>query len=117
MTLCSSAPRFLPNVSILPKAHLGSDPAVAVGQKAVQEGLRVAEVGTNTADAAQLVADYGIVPKAEVAEKALPACNIVYIAGDEMKADLSGYLQVLYDADAASVGGAMPGDDFYYGAA
>ncbi len=74
-------------------------------------------VNANTADAAQLVADYGIVPKAEVAEKALPACNIVYIAGDEMKADLSGYLQVLYDADAASVGGAMPGDDFYYGAA
>ena len=73
-------------------------------------------VNANTAEAAQLVADYGIVPKAAVAEKALPACNITYIAGSEMKAALQGYLQVLFDQNPASVGGAMPGDDFYYGA-
>lgn len=53
---------------------------------------------------------------AAVAEKALPACNIVCITGNEMKEKLSGYLQVLCDASADSVGGAMPGDDFYYGA-
>ncbi len=72
-------------------------------------------VNANVSEAAQLVADYGIVPKAPVAEKALPACNIVYIAGQEMKADLQGYLQVLYDQNPDSVGGALPGDDFYYG--
>ncbi len=73
-------------------------------------------VNTNTADAAQLVAKYEIVPKAEVAQKALPACNITWLAGSEMKAKLSGYLQTLYDQDPASVGGAMPDDGFYYGA-
>lgn len=73
-------------------------------------------VNANVAEAAELVANYGIVPKAAVAEKALPACNIVYIAGEEMKADLQGYLQVLYDQNPDSVGGALPGDDFYYGA-
>ena len=73
-------------------------------------------VNANTADAAQLVAKYGIVPKAEVAEKALPACNITWLAGSEMKDKLSGYLQTLYDQDPASVGGAMPDDGFYYGA-
>ena len=73
-------------------------------------------VTANTADAAQLVAKYEIVPKAEVAEKALPACNITWLAGSEMKAKLSGYLQTLYDQDPASVGGAMPDDGFYYGA-
>lgn len=72
-------------------------------------------VNSNVAEAAELVANYGIVPKAAVAEKALPACNIVYIAGEEMKADLQGYLQVLYDQNPDSVGGALPGDDFYYG--
>ena len=61
------------------------------------------------------VADYGIVPKAAVAEKALPACNITYMDGADMKQALSGYLDVLYQQDAASVGGALPGDDFYYG--
>ena len=29
---------------------------------------------------------------------------------------LSGYLQVLSDAEPTSVGGALPGEDFYYGA-
>ena len=72
-------------------------------------------VNANPADAAELIGSYGIV-EAAVAEKALPHCNIVCITGGEMKDKLSGYLQVLFDADASSVGGALPGDDFYYGA-
>ena len=73
-------------------------------------------VNSNTADAAALVANYGIVAKAPLAHKALPACNITYVDGAEMKAKLSGYLQVLFDQNPKAVGGAMPGDDFYYGA-
>ena len=69
----------------------------------------------NTADAAALIGDYGIV-EAAVAEKALPYCNIVCITGTEMKEKLSGYLQVLLDAQPDSVGGELPGDEFYYGA-
>lgn len=71
-------------------------------------------VNANTAEAAQLVAQYGIVEKAPIAEKALPASNLVFIAGPEMKAKLSGYLQVLYDQKPESVGGQMPSDEFYY---
>ena len=44
----------------------------------------------------------------------LPNCNIVCLTGDELKADASAYLQVLFDADPAAVGGALPGDDFYW---
>ena len=63
---------------------------------------------------AALCEQYGIVAKAALAQKALPECNIVFETGDEMKTDLTNYLQVLYDADPSSVGGAMPADDFYY---
>lgn len=73
-------------------------------------------VNSNNADAAELVANYGIVAKAPLAQKALPACNITYVDGAEMKAKLCGYLQVLFDQNPKAVGGAMPGDDFYYGA-
>jgi len=31
-----------------------------------------------------------------------------------MKTALSGYLQVLADQNPASVGGQLPGDDFYF---
>jgi NitT/TauT family transport system substrate-binding protein len=70
----------------------------------------------NPAQAAQLIADAGIVPSAEIAEAAIPACNITYIDGEELKTTLSGYLQVLFDADPAAVGGTMPDDGFYYAA-
>lgn len=59
---------------------------------------------------------YGIVAKAVLAQKALPNCNIVWVTADQMKTGLSGYLQVLFDADPTSVGGSMPADDFYYAA-
>ena len=58
--------------------------------------------------------EYGIVPKAALAAKAIPECNIVWITGEEMKPALSGYLQVLFDSNPASIGGAMPDDEFYY---
>lgn len=64
--------------------------------------------------AAELIAAQGIVEKAPVAKKALPQCNIVCLTGEDMKEALSGYLSVLYDQDAKSIGGAMPGDNFYY---
>ena len=67
----------------------------------------------NTAQAAQLVGQYDIVP-AQVAEKALPACNITFIEGGEMQEKLSGYLSVLLEQNPQSVGGTLPGEDFYY---
>ena len=68
----------------------------------------------NTAETAQLVADAGIIEKAPIAEKALPYCSITYIDGEDMKTMLTGYLQVLFDMDPTTVGGAMPEDGFYY---
>ncbi len=73
-------------------------------------------VNANTDEAAALVAQYGIVPKEEVAKQALPACNITFIDGAEMKEKVGGYLQVLFDQNPQAVGGAMPDDAFYYGA-
>lgn len=72
-----------------------------------------AYVNENVTEAAQLVEQYDIV-EAAVAEKAIPACNIVCITGQEMMTSVQGYLQVLYDQNPQAVGGSLPGDDFYY---
>ncbi len=69
---------------------------------------------TNVEETAELVADAGIVAQAAVAEKAIPYCSITYIDGEDMKTKLSGYLETLYGQDPSSVGGELPGDDFYY---
>lgn len=65
-------------------------------------------------EAAVLVAKLGIIEKAPIAEKAIPYCNLVCITGAYMQTCLEGYLQVLYDQNPASVGGAMPTEDFYF---
>ena len=100
---------------VVARADFVEEHPAAVEQFLTSYAESVEWVNDNTADAAQLIGDYGIVDAA-VAEKALPYCNIVCITGTEMMDKLSGYLSVLWEQDEASVGGAMPNDDFYYGA-
>lgn len=63
---------------------------------------------------ARLVVAAGIVAKESIAREAIPRCNITYLDGREMQQALSGYLQVLFEQDSASVGGMLPGEDFYF---
>ena len=63
---------------------------------------------------AELIAAAGIVEKAPVAQAALPKCNLKYMDGEEMKAALSGYLEVLMEQAPESIGGSLPEDDFYF---
>ena len=68
----------------------------------------------NPQEASQLIEKYGIIPKAPVALKALPNCNIVYIDGGEMAASVTAMLTTLFDANPASVGGNLPGEEMFY---
>ncbi len=72
-------------------------------------------VNENPEAAAKLIEKHGIVAKEAIALRAIPNANMVCMTGAEMKTKLSGFLQVLFDADAKSVGGKLPDDGFYYG--
>lgn len=63
---------------------------------------------------AALCEQQGVVAKAAIAKKALPACNIVCRTGDEMQKDVSAYLSVLCAADPAAVSGKLPDEGFYW---
>ena len=69
-------------------------------------------VNANVREAANLIEKFDII-KAAVAKNALPYCNIVCISGEEMKSPVEGYLEILFEAEPKSVGGKMPGEDFY----
>ncbi|MCI9067979.1 MAG: ABC transporter substrate-binding protein [Lachnospiraceae bacterium] len=71
-----------------------------------------AYLNENLSEGAALVEKYDIV-KAAVAEKAISGCNVTYLAGEEMKAAVEGYLKVLFDANPKAVGGSLPDDGFY----
>ena len=72
------------------------------------EGLTADIEGT-----AEKIEALGIFTKAAVAAKAIPNCNVCFIAGEEMQAALSEFLNIMFAVAPASVGGAVPGDDFY----
>ena len=106
---------MITGVVVARKSFVEEHPA-AVGAFLQDYAASVDWVNSNNADAAQLISQFGIIEAAPVAQKALPYCNIVCITGEEMTEKLTGYLQVLFDAQPAAVGGKLPGDDFCYNA-
>ena len=63
---------------------------------------------------AALCESYGIIPKAPLAKKAIPNCQLTFVSGADMKAQIAGYYQVLFDANPKAIGGKLPDDAFYY---
>lgn len=86
----------------------------ALAQFMADYAASVEMVNADVSGAAQLVQKHGILPKAAVAERAIPNCHIVFITSEAMRAQIEPLYQLLYDANPASVGGAMPDDAFYY---
>ena len=104
---------MITGVAVVRKAFAEENPE-AVQAFLTEYAASTAYVNENPAEAAEWIVEMEIVGKASIAEKAIPACNIVCITGEEMTTKLSGYLAALYEQDPAAVGGALPGDDFYY---
>ena len=69
----------------------------------------------NVEEAAQMVAAQGVFAKAPVAAKAIPNCNICYMTGEDMKSAMTSFLTIMMGVQPSSIGGNLPGDDFYYG--
>lgn len=107
-----TASQLITGVAVARRTFIDEHPA-AVEELLDAYGQSVAFVNRDPATAAQLIEAAGIIA-APVAEKAIPYCNIVCMTGAEMRNALEGYLETLFEADAASVGGSMPADDFYY---
>ena len=67
----------------------------------------------NISEAAVLIGNLGIVTQ-EIAEQAIPSCNIVCIEGNEMKSSLKSYLEILFQQNPKAIGGSIPDDSFYF---
>lgn len=110
-----SGKTLIQGVVIAKKDFVEKNPdAVKMFLKEYEASINAANNDIETTSA--LCEQYGIIPKAPVAKKAIPNCNIAYIDGADMKASVSANLQILFDANPKSIGGKLPSDDFYFGA-
>lgn len=103
--------QLVTGVTVVRAAFLEEHPAAAA-QFAIDQAASVEAVNADPAAAGALIEQLGIV-KAPIAQAAIPRCNLVSIAGEEMETALSAYLTTLYHFDPAIVGGEMPDADFY----
>ena len=105
--------QMITGVLVVQKAFANEHPEIL---KAFLEEYKASVEFTNgnQQEASQLIEKYGIIPKAPVALKALPNCNIVYIDGSEMAASVTAMLTTLFNANPASVGGNLPGAEMFY---
>ena len=110
-----SGKTLIQGVVIAKKDFVEKNPdAVKMFLKEYEASINAANNDIETTSA--LCEQYGIIPKAAVAKKAIPNCNIAYIDGADMKASVSANLQIFFDANPKSIGGKLPSDDFYFGA-
>ncbi|MBQ8848809.1 MAG: ABC transporter substrate-binding protein [Clostridia bacterium] len=70
-------------------------------------------IATGSDEAINMIVDSEILPKAAVAKKALPKCNICCITGEDMKSSINVFYEKLFDLDSTSIA-AIPDDGFYY---
>ena len=63
--------------------------------------------------AAEKIEASGIFAKAAVAAKAIPNCNICFVTGEDMQRELGAFLEIMSEKAPQSIGGAVPGSDFY----
>ncbi len=71
-------------------------------------------VNTEKMKAATYMERYGIFSPSAVAKAAIPGAQIVCLTGEEIVEPLTGFYQILFDANPQSVGGAVPSKDIFY---
>ena len=71
-------------------------------------------VRSNPAEAGKLVEKYELGIKAAVATAAIPKSNYVFIPAAEAKPSLEALFSLFLENSPASIGGALPGDRFYW---
>ena len=101
------------SVVIVRKAFAEQNPE-AVRRFMEDLNASIAFANENVKEAAQDIAELGIIPAAAVAEKALPSCTLVFVAGEEMQRQAAPLYEILFAANPKSVGGQVPDDGYYF---
>ena len=108
-----SQPGSLVQGCVVVRKDFAAENAAAVNTFLDEYCVSIEKLTTDVEGTAAKIEANGIFTKAAVAAKAIPNCNVCFITGQEMQASLSEFFRVMFEVAPASVGGSIPGDDFY----
>ncbi|MDD7446795.1 MAG: ABC transporter substrate-binding protein, partial [Clostridiales bacterium] len=106
---------LLPMGGIAVRREFAEENPEAVAAFLEEYAASVEWVNANAEEAATLIEQYDIM-KAAVAKNAIPRANMVCLTGDAMRMVLENFYGALEGFNVKLIGGAAPGEDFYYGA-
>ena len=108
-----SQPGSLVQGCVVVRADFAAQNPTAVNTFLDEYCVSIEKLTTDVEGTAAKIEATGIFTKAAVAAKAIPNCNVCFITGAEMQEALSQFLTIMHGVAPASVGGSIPGDDFY----
>jgi NitT/TauT family transport system substrate-binding protein len=107
------APGSLVQGCVVVRTAFAQERPDAVAAFLEEYGLSIEAMTADIQGTAAKIEATGIFAKAAVAAKAIPNCNVCFITGADMRSALSEFLTIMHGVAPASVGGSVPGDDFY----
>ena len=108
-----STPGSLVQGCVVVRKAYAEENTAAVSVFLEEYGASISAMTQDIEGTAAKIQEHGIFAKAPVAAKAIPNCNVCFITGAEMMESLSEFLTIMHGVAPASVGGAIPGTDFY----
>ena len=108
-----SVPGSLVQGCVVVRKDFAAENITAVQTFLGEYGASIEALTTDVEGTAAKIEANGIFTKAAVAAKAIPNCNVCFIIDTEMQEALSQFLTIMHGVAPASVGGSIPGDDFY----
>lgn len=97
---------------VVRKAFVEENPG-AVAKFLEEYGASIEALTADVEGTAAKIEETGIFTKAAVAAKAIPNCNVCFITGTEMQEAMASFLEIMFEVAPASIGGSIPGEDFY----
>ena len=105
---------YITGVTVVRKSFAEANPQ-AVADFLAEYQASILYANEKPTETAALVNEFRILEQgAALIARAIPACNIAYMDGAEMKAAVSKYIDLLFDLQPQAFGGAKPDDGFYY---
>ena len=80
-------------------------------------GKSVEFINDSPEEAAKTIVEKGFIGTVDIAESAIPGCNIVLYQDKNLEAGknmLKTFYETLFEMDPASVGGTIPDENLYY---
>ena len=108
-----SQPGSLVQGCVVVRKDFAQENTIAVQTFLGEYGASIEALTADVEGTAAKIEANGIFAKAAVAAKAIPNCNVCFIIDEEMQTALSQFLTIMHGVAPASVGGSIPGDDFY----